>query len=79
MIYNRLEPLFAYIAIGIYLLAFVPCSLYTLFKLGNKFPYMKSYICSVFLSAVFLIAYVATLVMKFYRCSSIIKNIPFEM
>ena len=76
---NRLEPLFAYFAMGFYLILIVPCILYTFFKLGTKFPYMKVYICSIIVSAILLVIHIAMTVMPSFRCSSLADNLPSEM
>jgi len=75
----KLEPLFIYFAIGFYLIVFLPCILYTLFKLGMKFPYMKIYICSIIVSAVLLVVHIAMVTMTSFRCSSLVENVPADI
>jgi len=62
-----------------FLIVVFPISLLVLVKLGNNFPEMKSYKISVIISFVLLSLFIISAYIKSFKCSTIIKYIPYNM
>ncbi|ORY08759.1 hypothetical protein LY90DRAFT_678179 [Neocallimastix californiae] len=62
-----------------FLIVVFPISLLVLVKLGNNFPEMKSYKISVIISFVLLSLFIISAYIKSFKCSTIIKYIPYNI